>query len=69
VTAEAAERPMESFDDFGGESTPVLLLVYDGTPAPFRVYRFQARPWPGVLELLVLIERRGRTRMRQPFAP
>jgi trehalose 6-phosphate synthase/trehalose 6-phosphate phosphatase len=40
-----------------------LLLDYDGTLAPFRVDRFQARPWAGVRELLGRIQEQGRTRM------
>jgi trehalose-phosphatase len=39
------------------------LLDYDGTLAPFRVNRFDARPWAGVQELLSHIQRQGRTRM------
>ena len=41
----------------------MLLLDYDGTLAPFRVDRFQARPWAGVRELLTHIQKQGRTRM------
>ena len=41
-----------------------LLLDYDGTLAPFRVDRFQARPWAGVRELLTQIQQLGRTQMR-----
>ncbi len=39
------------------------MLDYDGTLAPFRVDRFNARPWAGVRELLTLIQKQGRTRM------
>jgi trehalose-phosphatase len=61
VTAEATKRLKEFFGAFAGGVTPFLLLDYDGTLAPFRVDRFQARPWAGVRELLVRIERQGRT--------
>jgi trehalose-phosphatase len=40
-----------------------LLLDYDGTLAPFRVDRFEARPWAGVRELLTEIQRQGQTQM------
>jgi trehalose-phosphatase len=50
-------------DGFAGKVTPFLLLDYDGTLAPFRVDRFQARPWAGVRELLTRIQQQGRTRM------
>ena len=49
VTADKLET---FFASFGGKDTPLLLLDYDGTLAPFRVDRFQARPWAGVRELL-----------------
>lgn len=41
----------------------LLLLDYDGTLAGFRVDRFKARPWAGVLALLRRIQRQGRTRI------
>jgi trehalose-phosphatase len=63
VTAAAAENIKTFFDGFAGNPTPLLLLDYDGTLAPFRVDRFQARPWAGVRELLTRIQRQGRTRM------
>jgi len=63
VTAEAAEKLKDFFDAFVGGATPFLLLDYYGTLAPFRVDRFQARPWPGVRELLIRIGRQGGTRM------
>ena len=43
--------------------TSILLLDYDGTLADFRVDRFKARPWAGVLKLLEQIRDQGRTRM------
>jgi trehalose 6-phosphate phosphatase len=53
----------EFFRAFTGAAKPLLLLDYDGTLAPFRVDRFQARPWAGVRELLTRIQNQGRTRM------
>lgn len=38
---------------------PLLLLDYDGTLAPFRLDRFQARPWAGVRELLIQIQKQN----------
>jgi trehalose 6-phosphate phosphatase len=43
------------------EST--LLLDYDGTLAPFCLNRQQARPYPGIAELLQQIIANGRTRV------
>jgi trehalose 6-phosphate phosphatase len=63
VTADAAQKLEEFFSAFAGGATPFLLLDYDGTLAPFRLDRFQARPWAGVRELLACIERQGRTRI------
>jgi trehalose 6-phosphate phosphatase len=42
----------------------VLLLDYDGTLADFRINRFEARPWAGVRELLTIIQKDKRTRLR-----
>jgi trehalose-phosphatase len=63
LTPEAAKKLKEFFSAFAGGATPFLLLDYDGTLAPFRVDRFQARPWAGVHELLLRIKLQGRTRM------
>jgi len=60
---EAAEKLRDFFCAFVGAPNPLLLLDYDGTLAPFRVDRFQARPWVGVRELLTRIQKQGRTRM------
>jgi trehalose 6-phosphate phosphatase len=40
-----------------------LLLDFDGTLAPFRIDRFNSRPWAGVVQLLDEIQREGRTRL------
>jgi trehalose 6-phosphate phosphatase len=63
VTPEAIETLDDFFDGFSSAARPFLLLDYDGTLAPFRVDRFQARPWAGVRELLARIQQQGRTRM------
>jgi trehalose 6-phosphate phosphatase len=61
---EEAARRLENFlRTFPGAPDPLLLLDYDGTLAPFRVDRFQARPWAGVRALLQRIQAQGRTRM------
>lgn len=63
MTAETAKKLKEFFHALTGRPTPLLLLDYDGTLAPFRVDRFQALPWSGVRELLMQIQRQGRTRI------
>jgi trehalose-phosphatase len=63
VTPDAAEKLEEFFHAFRGGGDPLLLMDYDGTLAPFKLDRFQARPWAGVRELLARIQRQGRTRM------
>ena len=63
MTPEDAEKLRKFLNAFAGDANPFLLLDYDGTLAPFRVDRHQARPWSGVRELLVDIRRQGRTRM------
>src|SRR5579859_493309 len=42
---------------------PLLLLDYDGTLADFRINRFNARPWAGIRELLIKLQRDDRTHM------
>jgi trehalose-phosphatase len=63
LTNEARAKLDEFFRAFTGSARPSLLLDYDGTLAPFRVDRFQARPWAGVRELLTRIQNQRRTRM------
>lgn len=60
---EPAEKLDEFFSAFTGGASPLLLLDYDGTLAPFRVDRFLARPFAGVRELLAAIQRQGRTKI------
>jgi trehalose 6-phosphate phosphatase len=63
MTPEAAKRLRSFSSKLRRAASPVLLLDYDGTLAPFRVDRFKARPWAGVRELLTRIQSQGRTRM------
>lgn len=64
MISDAAERLNRFFSGFAGPARLVLLLDYDGTLAPFRVDRFNARPWAGARELLAEIQRQGRTKMK-----
>ena len=63
MNAKTQNRLNEFFRSFASAASPVLLLDYDGTLAPFRVDRFKARPWAGVPELLTRIQDEGRTRI------
>lgn len=63
MTPEASKRLEEFFRILRGAPRSILLLDYDGTMAPFRVDRYRARPYAGVRDLLVQIQRQGRTRM------
>jgi trehalose-phosphatase len=60
---ETADKLEHFFRAFAGAPSPVLLLDYDGTLAPFRLDRFQAHPWAGMPELLRRIQQQGRTRI------
>jgi trehalose 6-phosphate phosphatase len=60
---ESADKLDAFFRTFAGGATPLLLLDYDGTLAPFRVNRFEARPWAGTRQLLERIQRQGGTRL------
>lgn len=58
------ERRLEAFwDELTIALDRVLMLDYDGTLAPFRVERDQARPYPGVREVLGDVLADGRTRL------
>ena len=63
MTPEAAEKLETFFAAFSRSESPLLLLDYDGTLAPFRLNRFKARPWAGIRELLTEIQCRQRTRI------
>ncbi len=63
MNGEAIEKLDAFFHAFTGAANPVLLLDYDGTLAPFRVNRFEARPWAGVRKLLQLIQNQEKTRV------
>lgn len=53
----------EFFEAFSGSRPRVLLLDYDGTLAPFRAERDQARPYAELHQPLEGILRAGRTRV------
>ena len=63
MTPDASEKLQAFFSALGGTARPLLLLDYDGTLAPFRVNRFEARPFSGVRQLLVEIQKQQKTRM------
>jgi trehalose-phosphatase len=63
VTDETIKKLDDFFQSFSTSKSPLLLLDYDGTLAPFRVDRTKARPWTGVREALGRIQRQGRSRM------
>ncbi|HEV2132876.1 MAG TPA: trehalose-phosphatase [Terracidiphilus sp.] len=63
MTPESEEKLKTFFAAFSSDQSPLLLLDYDGTLAPFRLDRFKARPWAGVSELIAEIQRRARTRI------
>jgi len=63
VIPEASAKLELFFSAFAAAAPPLLLLDYDGTLAPFRIDRFQARPFAGVRELLAAIQLQGRTRI------
>ena len=63
MTAQTAKKLEGFFAAFSGQAQPILLLDYDGTLAPFRIDRFQARPFAGVRDLLTRIQAQGQTRM------
>jgi trehalose-phosphatase len=63
LTPEALEKLDAFFETLRNGTKPLLLLDYDGTLAPFRLNRFEARPWVGVRELLTRIQKQGKTHM------
>lgn len=63
MTPEEADQLEKFFRAVANAPSSLLLLDYDGTLAGFRIDRFQARPWAGVREILVAIQRQGRTRI------
>lgn len=63
MTDETIKKLEAFFKTFSSKTSPLLLLDYDGTLAPFRVDRMKARPWTGVRETLARIQQQGRTRM------
>jgi trehalose-phosphatase len=60
---DAASQLASFFRAFTPQTIPFLLLDYDGTLAPFRKNRFEARPWTGVREILSAIQKQGSTRI------
>ncbi len=51
------------FQQFDRTRTPLLLLDYDGTLAPFQTDRYKAYPYPGIIPILDRIIRSGRTKI------
>ncbi len=63
MTNETVSRLDQFFAGFTREITPLLLLDYDGTLAPFRVDRSKAHPFKGVREMIARIQQQTRTRV------
>lgn len=63
MTEETTKILQNFFSTFAPKTTPLLLLDYDGTLAPFRVDRSKARPYTGVREAVARIMSQGRTRL------
>lgn len=63
MTEETTQKLDAFFSALASAPHALLLLDYDGTLAGFRVDRFKARPWAGVLELLKKIQEQGRTQI------
>ncbi|MFP5250181.1 MAG: trehalose-phosphatase [Acidobacteriota bacterium] len=62
MTPDPAHK-LERFFSAFPHAAPLLLLDYDGTLAPFHVDRFQAVPWPGVRQVLTLLQNQKKTRI------
>lgn len=62
LTPDSAHKLERFFRSFP-HAAPLLLLDYDGTLAPFHVDRFQAVPWPGVRQVLTLLQNQKKTRI------
>jgi trehalose 6-phosphate synthase/trehalose 6-phosphate phosphatase len=60
---QTSEKLSDFFAGFADAAGSLLMLDYDGTLAPFRVDRFQAKPWASVRELLNSIHSRNSTRI------
>jgi trehalose-phosphatase len=63
LSPESENKLDEFFGAFSGDASPLLMLDYDGTLAPFKVDRYTARPWAGISELLTGIQQQGKTRI------
>jgi len=53
----------EFWDRIASAQSRLLALDYDGTLAPFRVSRMEARPFPGVIDALRTIQEDARTQV------
>lgn len=63
MTSRTQDKLDEFFRKFPGSGSPLLMLDYDGTLAPFKVDRYEARPWAGVGEILTSIQNQKKTRI------
>jgi trehalose-phosphatase len=61
---DAPEHPLDAmFARIERKRGGILMLDYDGTLAPFRADPSQARPYPGITEILDAIMQQGNTRV------
>lgn len=63
MTGQAEAQLSRFFRALAQARRALLLLDYDGTLAPFRIDRFQARPYAGIRDLLTRIQEQKKTRM------